>query len=111
MHEYPIFECNYRCACYNECKNRVRITTRILNPGSHRLAQVVQHGRKVPLNIVKAGGSTFSHVVRSRSLVVSQTPRKGWGVFADSKPIPAGTYIGTYAGELLTNEEGEERGR
>ncbi|EIN14044.1 SET domain-containing protein [Punctularia strigosozonata HHB-11173 SS5] len=75
MHEYPIFECNYRCACYDECKNRV-----------------VQHGRKVALNIMK-------------------TPRKGWGVFADSKAIPAGTYIGTYAGELLTNEEGEERGR
>lgn len=33
------------------------------------------------------------------------------GVFADQKKIYKGTYIGIYAGELITDEEGEERGR
>ena len=33
------------------------------------------------------------------------------GVFADQKKIYKGTYIGIYAGELITEEEGEERGR
>lgn len=34
------------------------------------------------------------------------------GVFAaGSKPIPANTYVGLYAGELITTEEAEERGQ
>lgn len=32
------------------------------------------------------------------------------GVFADSKKIPAGTFVGIYAGELLRDSVGEERG-
>lgn len=32
------------------------------------------------------------------------------GVFAGAKRIPKGSYIGIYAGELLTEQEGEERG-
>ncbi|KZT28936.1 SET domain-containing protein [Neolentinus lepideus HHB14362 ss-1] len=53
--------------------------------------RVVQHGRKCSINIVK-------------------TKEKGWGVFAGEKPIPEGTYLGIYSGELLSDAEGEERG-
>lgn len=53
--------------------------------------RVVQNGRTWPVNIVK-------------------TERKGWGVFAGPKKIPRGSYIGIYAGELLTEQEGEARG-
>jgi len=34
----------------------------------------------------------------------------GVGVFVGSKGIPCGTFIGIYAGELLTDAVGEERG-
>ncbi|KIN96882.1 hypothetical protein M404DRAFT_972557 [Pisolithus tinctorius Marx 270] len=53
--------------------------------------RVVQNGRIWPVNIVR-------------------TERKGWGVFAGRKKIPRGSYIGIYAGELLTEQEGEARG-
>ncbi|KAI0789158.1 SET domain-containing protein [Abortiporus biennis] len=53
--------------------------------------RVVQLGRQVEVNIQK-------------------TVKKGWGVFAGSKRIPANTFIGIYAGEILTDAEGEERG-
>jgi hypothetical protein len=32
------------------------------------------------------------------------------GVFAGRQKIPKGSFIGIYAGELLTENEGEERG-
>jgi len=51
----------------------------------------VQLGRKCQVNIVK-------------------TKEKGWGVFAGNKKIPAGTFVGIYAGELLRESVGEERG-
>lgn len=54
--------------------------------------RVAQQGRKVQVNIAK-------------------TLNKGWGVFAGTKKIPAGTFIGIYAGELLTNAEAEQRGK
>ncbi|KDQ57539.1 hypothetical protein JAAARDRAFT_58145 [Jaapia argillacea MUCL 33604] len=53
--------------------------------------RVVQHGRKCEIHIVK-------------------TKDKGWGVFAGNKKIPAGTFLGIYSGEILTEREGEERG-
>ncbi|KAI0958679.1 hypothetical protein AcV7_004427 [Taiwanofungus camphoratus] len=53
--------------------------------------RVVQHGRKYAINIQK-------------------TAKKGWGVFAGSRKIPANTFIGIYAGEYITDAEGEERG-
>ena len=69
--------------------------------------KVVQHGRKVEVNIQK-------------------TEKKGWGkiklysfesklnifaagVFAGSKRILANSFVGIYAGELLTDAEGDER--
>lgn len=45
--------------------------------------------------------------VLSRYFAVSQTPA---GVFAGNKKIPAGTFVGVYAGELLTNSVAEQRG-
>jgi hypothetical protein len=32
------------------------------------------------------------------------------GIFAGRQKIPKGSFIGIYAGELLTENEGEERG-
>ncbi|KAF8178477.1 hypothetical protein BJ912DRAFT_856060 [Pholiota molesta] len=52
--------------------------------------RVVQHGRKV-------------------SVAIRKTPAKGWGVFA-TKKILAGTYIGIYAGELITDVIAQQRG-
>ncbi|KAG6848831.1 hypothetical protein H0H93_013652 [Arthromyces matolae] len=52
---------------------------------------VVQQGRKCAISIQK-------------------TPEKGWGVFAGKYKIPAGSFIGIYAGELLTDKVGEIRG-
>ncbi|KAH0832246.1 hypothetical protein J3R83DRAFT_13220 [Lanmaoa asiatica] len=54
--------------------------------------RVVQNGRKWPVHIAK-------------------TTHKGWGVFSGNKKIPKGSYIGIYAGELLTEQEGEARGK
>ncbi|KAG6879293.1 hypothetical protein C0992_003778 [Termitomyces sp. T32_za158] len=53
--------------------------------------RVVQHGRKCAIRIQK-------------------TAEKGWGVFAGAKKISAGSFIGLYAGELLTDRVGEIRG-
>ncbi|KAF9462519.1 hypothetical protein BDZ94DRAFT_1165708 [Collybia nuda] len=53
--------------------------------------RVVQHGRKCSVNIKK-------------------TEEKGWGVFAGPKKIYQGNFVGIYAGELLTDAVGEERG-
>ncbi|KAF8066886.1 hypothetical protein FPV67DRAFT_1416749 [Lyophyllum atratum] len=53
--------------------------------------RVVQHGRQIAVSIQK-------------------TAEKGWGVFAGNKKIQMGTFIGIYAGELLTDSEGEARG-
>ncbi|TDL21679.1 SET domain-containing protein [Rickenella mellea] len=53
--------------------------------------RVAQLGRKCMVDIVK-------------------TPNKGWGIFARHK-IVKGTYVGIYAGELLKDDEGEERGK
>ncbi|KAG6868398.1 hypothetical protein C0993_003634 [Termitomyces sp. T159_Od127] len=53
--------------------------------------RVVQNGRKCAIRIQK-------------------TAEKGWGVFAGAKKISAGSFIGLYAGELLTDRVGEMRG-
>ncbi|KAF8343645.1 hypothetical protein F5887DRAFT_885580 [Amanita rubescens] len=48
---------------------------------------------------------------RTCSIVIKKTENKGWGVFAGQKKIYKGAFVGVYAGELITDEEGEERGR
>ncbi|KAG8827382.1 hypothetical protein FRC19_003531 [Serendipita sp. 401] len=47
---------------------------------------------------------------RKYAIEIRKTANRGWGVFA-VEPIPMGTYIGIYAGELLLDEEAEVRGR
>lgn len=53
--------------------------------------QVVGNGRQVDIDIVK-------------------TEKKGWGVFARNK-ILKGSYVGIYAGELITTDEADDRGQ
>lgn len=53
--------------------------------------RVVQRGRRYAINI-------------------KRTEFKGWGVFNGPKRIPKGSFIGIYAGELLTVEESDRRG-
>jgi len=71
----PIYECNRRCACPPDCRNRV-----------------VQHGRKVKLAIFRTSNG------------------RGWGVKALHK-IKKGTFVMEYVGEVITNEEAENRGK
>ncbi|KAI8993916.1 SET domain-containing protein, partial [Trametes punicea] len=47
---------------------------------------------------------------RQYQIAICKTPNKGWGVFAGPRRIPANSYIGIYAGEYLTDSEGEIRG-
>ncbi|KAA1475140.1 SET domain-containing protein, partial [Dentipellis sp. KUC8613] len=54
--------------------------------------RVVQHGRKYEIDIRK-------------------TEKKGWGKLHRQVCIPAGTFVGIYAGELILDEDGDERGR
>ncbi|KAG8678545.1 hypothetical protein FRC09_019752, partial [Ceratobasidium sp. 395] len=45
---------------------------------------------------------------RKHKVVIRKTKEKGWGVFAGER-IPAGSYIGIFAGELLTNAAVKQR--
>ncbi|ESK91613.1 set domain-containing protein [Moniliophthora roreri MCA 2997] len=53
--------------------------------------RVVQHGRKC-------------------EVVIFKTREKGWGVKNGKKKIPMGSFIGIYSGEILLDDESEERG-
>ncbi|KZT55053.1 SET domain-containing protein [Calocera cornea HHB12733] len=53
--------------------------------------RIIQRGRTVPITIKK-------------------TREKGWGSFARLSKYLVWTFVGLYAGELLTDEEAEERG-
>lgn len=44
------------------------------------------------------------------TLQIFKTKEKGWGVRA-TKPIPAGTFVCEYVGEIVTVEEAEKRGQ
>lgn len=60
--------------------------------GSDCLNRVVQNGRKVSLDIVRFSDG------------------RGWGVVS-AQDIKKGTYISTYTGEIITNEEAEQRAK
>lgn len=64
---------------------------------------------------------------REHVVVIQKTKKKGWGeftlpalrdmllspaagIFAGQKKIPKGSFIGIYAGEILTDRIGEHRG-
>ncbi|KAL1715695.1 hypothetical protein EV715DRAFT_165093, partial [Schizophyllum commune] len=53
-------------------------------------ASVVRKGLNVPLSIKK-------------------TQKKGWALFNGTQAIPAGHYVGSYVGEVLTATEADER--
>lgn len=67
-----IYECNDYCNCGKNCKNRV-----------------VQHGRKVGLEIFK-------------------TVNRGWGLRC-MQDLKRGQFIDTYRGEIITHEEANRR--
>lgn len=39
------------------------------------------------------------------------TPPSLLGIFAGKQKIPKGSFIGVYSGELLSEDEGDERGK
>jgi [histone H3]-lysine9 N-trimethyltransferase SUV39H len=71
--------------------------------------QVVQQGRRYPVNIVKTEYKGWGQYISSHTV---RKPKRYFnlGVFAGDKRIPEDTFLGIYAGELLTDEAGEERG-
>jgi histone-lysine N-methyltransferase SUV39H len=70
-----------------------------------KYAQVVQNGRKVQVNIVKTEekGWGKKESPSSISLLIL-----GIGVFA-GQSMEAGTFLGIYSGELITEAIGESR--
>ncbi|KAF7336599.1 Histone-lysine N-methyltransferase, H3 lysine-9 specific [Mycena sanguinolenta] len=92
-HGAPVFECNMLCSCREDlCSNRARL--------------LPFHSRHLPLTeapqVVQKG--------RTADVCIRHTTRKGWGVFAE-KAIPAGSFIGTLAGELVSPAVGLQRER
>ena len=80
----PIFECTDGCRCNEDCPNRVSVLC-LLSSGQRCSSwlglQVAQYGRTMRIALEK-------------------TVNKGWGVVA-MEPIPAGSFLGVYSGELL----------
>lgn len=86
-----IYECNRRCNCGSNCKNRV-----------------VQHGRKVGLEIFKTtnrGWGTFD--LTSLPTLCMLTSSSGLRCTQDLK---RGQFIDTYRGEIITHDEANRRG-
>ena len=67
--------------------------------------QVVQNGRKVQVNIVKTEKKGWGKSSFSSSNSFSS---KNAGVFSGEK-MEAGTFLGIYSGELITEAIGESR--
>ena len=76
------------------------------------MSQVVQHGRKCVVNIVKTAekGWGMHPVVKIALNSCLTLPSICSGVFAGPKKIPAGTFVGIYSGELLCESVSHERG-
>jgi histone-lysine N-methyltransferase SUV39H len=73
---------------------------------------VVQHGRTVAVSICKTKDKGWGKQnILGRCLRLLLNLLFSEGVFAGSRKIPSGTFVGIYAGELLTDEVGEERGK
>ena len=47
---------------------------------------------------------------RKMRLTIFKTEQKGWGI-KTTEPIPVGTFIEEYMGEILTSEEADERAK
>ena len=63
-----------------------------METGVLKRPKVVRKGLNVPLSIKK-------------------TQKKGWALFNGTQAIPAGHYVGSYVGEVLTATEADERER
>lgn len=104
---FPIFECNDLCGCLDGCRNRVCLC-QIL--GGVELT--VREGRpawsSVPCQYPEDIKQGMGYVHKYFRSTVPLTHRIG--IFAGGRKIPKGSFIGIYAGELLTENEGDERG-
>ncbi|KAL0957092.1 hypothetical protein HGRIS_003187 [Hohenbuehelia grisea] len=47
---------------------------------------------------------------RQCEVSIGKTPDKGWGIFAGARKIVKGTFLGIYAGEIITEAIAEQRG-
>ena len=109
--DIPIFECNDLCGCGNECRNRVCLKATLLLLGScpqcsgcsARSNMCREHWE----NKRQGMGSASIYIYIASVIPAHQRPT---GVFAGPKKIPSGTFIGIYAGELLTDAVSEMRG-
>lgn len=70
--------------------------------------QVVQHGRKCAVQIGKTKNKGWGRILFSLPMLCLLC---SVGVFAGSKKIYDGAFLGIYSGELLTEEVAEERGK
>lgn len=72
--------------------------------------QVLQQGRKHAITIKKTKTKGWGAVETSASILISFLTPVSSGVFA-KETIPAGSYIGVYTGELLTEGFAGKRAR
>lgn len=105
---YPIFECNDLCGCLDGCRNRVRLHQILRDIANLLCLKVVQHGRQYAVNIRKTTNKGWG--MSLNIVILCYLKPVLLGVFAGRQKIPKGSFIGIYAGELLTENEGEERG-
>lgn len=85
---YHIYECNRKCNCRDNCKNKL-----------------VQHGRQVPLEIFKTtnrGWGTFCQAA------YQDGPNRVTGIRCP-EALKKGQFVDTYRGEVITNDEALER--
>ena len=88
---HPIYECNFRCNCGENCKTRL-----------------VQFGRKIPLEIFKTTNRGWGQCQEwiSRDMSVPTNDLTGLRCPVD---VRKGQFIDTYRGEVITNKEADKR--
>lgn len=87
-----IYECNNRCNCALNCKNRV-----------------VQHGRQIPLDIFKTTNRGWGKFYQHSESDFDKFALHNIGVRSPWK-LPRGQFVDTYRGEVITNAESNARG-
>lgn len=109
----------YGCDCTDGCgKNANCICFENNNhsfPYDESLRLNMDHGGIYECNVMcKCGPNCKNRVVQKGRKVLLDLVRfsdgRGWGVIAD-QDIPRGTFISTYTGEVITNEEADERAK
>lgn len=92
---HHIYECNARCSCRSNCKNKV-----------------VQRGRQLPLEIFKTKDRGWG----KQSHHTCYLPHPRLSIIADSykglrcsETLHKGQFIDTYRGEIITDEEAVKR--